>query len=193
MKRIVLSVGVVAVVLAGATRAHAQSSMDAFHGYLTGQAAWATGGDVTSPAFTPAFTVSVQEYNGWGAEFDFGYSADADAGLQELDLATYMFNANFIQPRGRWRPFVSAGVGVMQNIHAAFACGNVAILEIPPLAGPLHTEIWGDGYRFENGCILPPQAPGLGVRLTDEVKAKFPFVAGSGEWNTVPGGKGVPR
>lgn len=126
MKRIVLSVGVVAVVLAAATRAHAQSSMDAFHGYLTGQAAWATGGDVTSPAFTPAFTVSVQEYNGWGAEFDFGYSADADAGLQEVDLATYMFNANFIQPRGRWRPFVSAGVGVMQIDGCNTPCSRAA-------------------------------------------------------------------
>jgi len=87
----------------------------------------------------------------------------------------------------------SAGVGVMQNIHAAFACPNTTILEIPPLAGPLHTELYVDGYRFEDGYILPPQAPGLGVRLTDEIKNRFPFVPGSGEWNVVPGGKGVPR
>ena len=86
----------------------------------------------------------------------------------------------------------SSGAGVMENIHAAFASPNVAILEIPPLAGPLHTEIYGDGYRFEDGYILPPQAPGLGVRLTDEVKARFPFVPNSGEWNVVPGGKGIP-
>ena len=81
----------------------------------------------------------------------------------------------------------SSGVGVMENIHAAFATPNIAILELPPLAGALHTEIWTDGYRFEKGYILPPQAPGLGVRLTDETKNKFPFVRGSGEWNTVPG------
>ncbi|MEX0724874.1 MAG: mandelate racemase/muconate lactonizing enzyme family protein [Planctomycetaceae bacterium] len=86
----------------------------------------------------------------------------------------------------------SSGAGVMENIHAAFACPNIAILEIPPLAGPLHTEIYADGYRFDDGYILPPQAPGLGVRLTDEIKEKFPFVPNSNEWNVVPGGKGAP-
>ncbi|MAE64278.1 MAG: hypothetical protein CMJ18_08380 [Phycisphaeraceae bacterium] len=87
----------------------------------------------------------------------------------------------------------SAGAGVMQNIHASFVCPNTAILEIPPLGGPLHTEVWADGFRFENGEILPPQAPGLGVRLTDEIKNRFPFEPHSGEWNPVPGGKGEPR
>lgn len=82
----------------------------------------------------------------------------------------------------------SAGVGVMENIHAAFACPNVAILELPPLAGPLHTEIYTDGgYRFKDGYILPPEAPGLGVRLTEQTKKKYPFIRGSGEWNAVPG------
>lgn len=81
----------------------------------------------------------------------------------------------------------SAGVGVMQNIHAAFATPNMAILELPPLAGPLHTEVYADGYRFKDGYILPPQAPGLGVRLTDDLKNRYPFVRGSGEWNAVPG------
>ena len=87
----------------------------------------------------------------------------------------------------------SAGAGVMQNIHAAFVCPNTAILEIPPLGGPLYTEVWADGYRFEEGYILPPEAPGLGVRLTDEIKNRFPFQPNSGEWNPVPGGKGEPR
>ena len=86
----------------------------------------------------------------------------------------------------------SSGAGAMQNIHAAFVTPNVAILELPPLAGPLHTEVYADGYRFENGYILPPDAPGLGVRLTDDFKNKHPFVRGSGEWNTVPG-KPAPR
>ena len=81
----------------------------------------------------------------------------------------------------------SAGVGVMENIHAAFASPNTCILELPPLPGPLHTEVYADGYRFRDGYILPPETPGLGVCLTDEVKQKYPFVPGSGEWNPVPG------
>lgn len=81
----------------------------------------------------------------------------------------------------------SSGGGAMENIHAAFASPNMAILELPPLAGPLHTEIWAPGLRFEDGHILPPQPPGLGVTLTDEIKNRFPFKRGSGEWNLVPG------
>ncbi|MFZ4777759.1 MAG: enolase C-terminal domain-like protein, partial [Terrimicrobiaceae bacterium] len=81
----------------------------------------------------------------------------------------------------------SSGGGVMENIHAAFATPNMAILELPPLAGPLHTEVYAEGYRFEDGCIHAPEGPGLGIRLTDELKSKYPFVRGSGEWNSVPG------
>jgi L-alanine-DL-glutamate epimerase-like enolase superfamily enzyme len=81
----------------------------------------------------------------------------------------------------------TAGPGTMQNIHAAFATPNMAILEIPPLPGGLHTDVYGDGYRFEHGYILPPEAPGLGVRLTEAARAKYRFVPGTGEWNLVPG------
>jgi len=35
--------------------------------------------------------------------------------------------------------------------------------------------------------ILPPEKPGLGIELTDDVKNRFPFIPGSGEFNNVPG------
>jgi L-alanine-DL-glutamate epimerase-like enolase superfamily enzyme len=80
-----------------------------------------------------------------------------------------------------------AGVAQMQNIHAGFAAPNTAILEIPPAPGPLHTELWGDAFVMRDGYVLPPEQPGLGVQLTDAIKAKYPFVPGSGEFNSVPG------
>jgi galactonate dehydratase len=80
-----------------------------------------------------------------------------------------------------------AGVAQMQNIHAGFAAPNTVILELPPAAGALHTELWGDSLVMRDGYVLPPTEPGLGVHLTDEVKAKYPFVPGSGEFNSVPG------
>lgn len=98
---------------AGAAPVAAQG-MGAFQGYFTGQAAFAAGGDLSQAVFTPGAVVSVQEQNGWGAEFDFAYSADAEAGPQQLDVATYMFNGNWVQPSGRVRPFASLGAGVMQ-------------------------------------------------------------------------------
>lgn len=115
MKRIVVYVMCACGLVAGAaTETQAQSSMGAFRGYLTAQAGIAAGGNVSDPIFTPGLAVSVQEANGWGAEIDFGHTTDLVSGRQVLDVNTYMVNGNWIQPTGRYRPFVSAGVGSMQ-------------------------------------------------------------------------------
>ena len=55
-----------------------------------------------------------------------------------------------------------------------------------------YAEIWADGFRFKDGFILPPEAPGLGGRLTDNMGNRFPIQPGSSEWSPVPGGKGDP-
>ena len=80
----------------------------------------------------------------------------------------------------------SSGVGFMQNIHCGFAAENTVILEIAPDYGPLHSEIFGDSFIFQDGIIYPLQKPGLGVELSQEVRNCFPFVPGSG-FNDVPG------
>lgn len=80
-----------------------------------------------------------------------------------------------------------AGASLMQNIHAGFACPNTCILEIAPAYGPLHSEVIDDVPGMEDGYMLPPQMPGLGIRLTEETIRKFPFIPGSGEFNSVPG------
>lgn len=127
MKRmLVFTIGVCALVAAGAGRAEAQVGLGAFHGYLTGYAGGDVGGDVSDPVFTPGLAVSVQEDNGWGAEFDFGYAAGLTSGRQELDVATYMLNASWIQPRGGVRPFVSLGVGVVQTDGCDAPCTRPA-------------------------------------------------------------------
>jgi galactonate dehydratase len=81
----------------------------------------------------------------------------------------------------------AAGGGFMQNIHAGFAATNTVILEIAPDYGPLHSEIVGDSFIFRDGRVYPPEAPGLGIELSEETKNRFPFVPGSGEFNSVPG------
>jgi L-alanine-DL-glutamate epimerase-like enolase superfamily enzyme len=80
-----------------------------------------------------------------------------------------------------------AGAAVMQNVHAAFATPNAIIVELPPAAGALHREVWGDSLQMVDGAVLPPAAPGLGVVLTEELKAEYPFVPGTGEFVSVPG------
>ena len=80
-----------------------------------------------------------------------------------------------------------AGGSLMQNIHVAFACPNTTIVEIPPDYGPLHSEILGESFQMRDGFVFPPDTPGLGIVLTEKTKARFPFIPGSGEFNSVPG------
>jgi galactonate dehydratase len=80
-----------------------------------------------------------------------------------------------------------AGGSLMQNVHAGFAAGNTAILEIPPDYADLHSEVIDGGLVIRNGHVLPPDRPGLGIVLTDEIKRRYPFQPGSGEFNSVPG------
>ena len=56
-----------------------------------------------------------------------------------------------------------------------------------PAYGPLHSLVIGDSLQIQDGMVLPPEKPGLGVELTDDVKNRFPFVPGSGEFNDVAG------
>lgn len=80
-----------------------------------------------------------------------------------------------------------AGGSFMQNIHVGFACPNTTILEIAPDYGPLHSEMIGDSFQMRDGRVLPPTKPGLGITLTEQVKQRWPFIPGSGEFNDVPG------
>jgi len=124
-----------------------------------------------------------EQYAQCGA-FDIAQPDASYIGIQAfVDVARMFASADKRVATHAW----SAGAGVMENIHAAFAVPNVAILELPPLAGGLHTDVYAAGYRFKDGYILPPQAPGLGVCLDDDIKNRYPFVPGSGEWNLVPG------
>jgi galactonate dehydratase len=104
-------------------------------------------------------------------------------------LGEFMKVADMMEKRNRkiathaW----GAGGSLMQNIHCGFACPNTAILEIPPAFAGLHAEIIADSFHMENGRVLPPDKPGLGIQLTDEIKNRYPFIRGSGEFNSVPG------
>lgn len=80
-----------------------------------------------------------------------------------------------------------AGGSLMQNVHCAFAAENTCIVEVAPDYGPLHSEIIGESFHMCEGRVMPPQTPGLGISLSEETRRRFPFVPGSGEFNSVPG------
>ena len=104
-------------------------------------------------------------------------------------LSEFITVAKMMADRGRkvathaW----GAGGSLMQNVHAGFAAPNTCILEIPPDYAGLHADVIDNGLVIENGYVLPPDRPGLGIVLTDEIKRRYPFQPGSGEFNSVPG------
>lgn len=104
-------------------------------------------------------------------------------------LAEFVDIGRLFAARNRWVASHAwgAGAAVMQNIHAAFATPNTLILEIPPAAGPLHREVWGDSLQLLDGAVLSPTSPGLGVTLPEALKERYPFIPGTGEFVSVPG------
>lgn len=82
-----------------------------------------------------------------------------------------------------------AGGAQMQNIHCGFACPNTVMLEVAPAYGPLHEEVIGDSLQLKAGYVMAPDVPGLGIELRKETIDRFPFIPGSGEFNSVPGKK----
>jgi L-alanine-DL-glutamate epimerase-like enolase superfamily enzyme len=54
------------------------------------------------------------------------------------------------------------------------------MLERPVMGNPLETEMLVEPLRVQDGYVLPPTAPGLGVQLTEEIKARYPYQPGSG-------------
>jgi L-alanine-DL-glutamate epimerase-like enolase superfamily enzyme len=104
-------------------------------------------------------------------------------------LGEFLVVAKMMEERGRkiathaW----GAGASLMQNIHAGFAAANTCILEIAPDYAGLHSDVIDGGLVIKDGYVRLPDRPGLGVILTDEIKARYPFQPGTGEFNSVPG------
>jgi L-alanine-DL-glutamate epimerase-like enolase superfamily enzyme len=66
------------------------------------------------------------------------------------------------------------------NIHVAFATPNCVWVEHPVLGNPLESELFVEPLAIRDGHVQPPTAPGLGIRLTADLRAKYRFVPGSG-------------
>ena len=61
------------------------------------------------------------------------------------------------------------------NIQIATCSPNFLILESIETWGGFHSEILKSPIRFEEGHVIPPTAPGLGVELDEEVALANPY------------------
>ena len=63
---------------------------------------------------------------------------------------------------------------IMASYHAAFAADG-DLVEYPMLDFPLGAEMIGDQGQIVDGRLIRPTAPGIGVTLTPEMEARYPF------------------
>ena len=61
------------------------------------------------------------------------------------------------------------------NVQLATCSPNFLILESIEDWGGFHSEILKTPIQFEDGFVIPPTAPGLGVELNEEVAAAHPY------------------
>jgi len=61
------------------------------------------------------------------------------------------------------------------NVQLATCTPNFLILESIRQWGGFHTDILTSPMRWEEGYVVPPTAPGLGVELNEEVALAHPF------------------
>jgi L-alanine-DL-glutamate epimerase-like enolase superfamily enzyme len=66
----------------------------------------------------------------------------------------------------------------MSNLHAAFANAACFMFEFPTIQNPLRHELLVEPLVMRDGVVEPPTAPGLGVEITDEILARYPFQSG---------------
>jgi 2-dehydro-3-deoxyphosphogalactonate aldolase len=61
------------------------------------------------------------------------------------------------------------------NVQLAACSPNFLILESIQTWGGFHAEILKTAIRWEDGYVIPPEAPGLGVELDEDVAAAHPY------------------
>ncbi|MFI6321176.1 mandelate racemase/muconate lactonizing enzyme family protein [Nonomuraea sp. NPDC050556] len=74
----------------------------------------------------------------------------------------------------------STGVNLMASVHTAFATPSMDLVELCTLPNPLRASLLVEPLRIVGSHVLPPTAPGLGVRLTPAVEQRFAFQPGRG-------------
>jgi L-alanine-DL-glutamate epimerase-like enolase superfamily enzyme len=70
------------------------------------------------------------------------------------------------------------GLMAMANAHLVAALPKPRVLELCMIQGPLQWQILAEKPPIEKGWLVFPDRPGLGVDLTDDLQARFPYIEG---------------
>jgi len=72
-----------------------------------------------------------------------------------------------------------SGPALTSNYHAAFATPACFTVEYPTINNPLRQELLVEPLQQQDGYLLPPTAPGLGLKLTNAIMERYPYQPGS--------------
>lgn len=67
----------------------------------------------------------------------------------------------------------SSGVGLAATLHLMAAMPDTQLLEFDPTGTAIYEELFIEPLLVKDGRVRIPTTPGLGVRLTDEIVAKY--------------------
>jgi galactonate dehydratase len=93
-------------------------------------------------------------------------------GLAEVKRIAHLAHAHMIPvaPHNPVGPVMNA-----MTLHASMAMPNFSVFETVALDVPWRKELVRETLQFEDGALLAPTAPGLGVELIEEACARHPY------------------
>ena len=67
------------------------------------------------------------------------------------------------------------GVALAASIHLSAALKDCIVMELDYTYNPLREELLGDPFKVQNGYLIPPEKPGLGIELNQTALERFAF------------------
>ena len=67
------------------------------------------------------------------------------------------------------------GVALAASVHLSAALKDCIVMELDYTYNPLREELLREPFKVENGYLIPPEKPGLGIELNHEALQRFAF------------------
>ena len=67
------------------------------------------------------------------------------------------------------------GVALAASVHLSAALKDCIVMEFDYTCNPLREELLREPFEVENGYLIPPEKPGLGIELNQEALQRFDF------------------
>lgn len=67
------------------------------------------------------------------------------------------------------------GVALAASVHLSAALRDCIVMELDYTYNALREELLQEPFKVQNGCLIPPEKPGLGVELNQDALQQFAF------------------